>query len=51
LDWTSRVLRNDKRGVVLDAQAQLLHVLGIDNEIGCELASSFGTSYHGAVGR
>jgi len=51
LDWTSRVLRTDKRGMVLDAQPQLLHVFGIDDEIGCELASSFGKNYHGAVGR
>jgi len=50
LDWTSRVLRDDKRGVVLGAQPQLLHVLGIDDETWCELASSFGKNYHGAVG-
>jgi REP element-mobilizing transposase RayT len=50
LDWTSRVLRNDKRGVVLGTQPQLLYVLGIDDETWCELASSFGKNYHGAVG-
>jgi REP element-mobilizing transposase RayT len=50
LDWTSRILRDDKRGVVLGTQPQLLDVLGIDDEIWCELASSFGKNYHGAVG-
>jgi hypothetical protein len=50
LDWTSRTLRDDKRGVVLGNQPQLLHELGIDDEIWCELASSFGKNYHGAVG-
>jgi hypothetical protein len=50
LDWTSRVLRDDNRGVVLGAQPQLLDALGIDDETWCELASSFGNNYHGAVG-
>ena len=50
LDWTSRVLRDDKRGVVLGTHPQLLHVLGIDDQTWCELASSFGKNYHGAVG-
>jgi len=50
LDWTSRVLRDDKRVVVLGTQPQLLHVLGIDDETGCELVSRFGKNYHGAVG-
>jgi hypothetical protein len=50
LDWTIRILRDDKRGVVLGTQPQLLDVLGIDDEIWCELASSFGKNYHGAVG-
>ncbi|WP_157035347.1 hypothetical protein [Psychromonas ingrahamii] len=50
LDWTSRVLRNDKRGVILGSQPQLLHVLGIDDETWCELANNFGKNYHEAVG-
>jgi hypothetical protein len=32
LDWTSRVLRNDKHGVISATQPQLLDVLGIDDE-------------------
>jgi REP element-mobilizing transposase RayT len=50
LDWTSRVLRDDKRGAILGTQPQLLDVLGIDDQTWCELASSFGKNYHGAVG-
>ncbi|PKH02136.1 transposase [Psychromonas sp. MB-3u-54] len=50
LDWTSRVLRDDKRGVISGTQPQLLDVLGIDDEAWCELASSFGKNYQGAVG-
>ncbi|MFT4837289.1 MAG: REP element-mobilizing transposase RayT [Psychromonas sp.] len=50
LDWTSRILRDDKRGVVLGTQPQLLDVLGIDDQTWCELASSFGKNYQGAVG-
>ncbi|WP_041766484.1 hypothetical protein [Psychromonas ingrahamii] len=50
LDWTSRILRDDKRGVVLGTQPQLFDILGIDDKTWCELASSFGKNYHGAVG-
>jgi len=50
LDWTSRVLRDDKRGAVLGTRPQLLYELGIDDETWRELASSFGENYHGAVG-
>jgi REP element-mobilizing transposase RayT len=50
LDWTSRVLRDDKRGAILGTQPQLLDVLGIDDQTWCELASSFGKNYQGAVG-
>jgi hypothetical protein len=50
VDWTSRVLRNDKQGAALSTRSQLLYVLGIDDEIGCELASRFGEHYYGALG-
>jgi hypothetical protein len=49
LDWTSRILRDDKRGVVLGTQPQLLNILGIDDKTWCELASSFGKNHQGAV--
>ncbi|WP_049752962.1 hypothetical protein [Psychromonas ingrahamii] len=50
LDWTSRVLRNDKRGMVLVTQPQSLDTLEIDDNSWCELACSFGKNYQGAVG-
>jgi hypothetical protein len=46
----SGVLRNDKRSAVLGTQPQLLDVLGIDDQTWCELASSFGENYQGALG-
>jgi hypothetical protein len=47
IDWTSRVLRDDKR---ISTRPQLLDELGIDDQTWCELASSFDENYHGAVG-
>jgi hypothetical protein len=49
IDWTSRVLRDDKR-ISTRPQLLVLDELGIDDQIGCELESSFDENYHGAVG-
>ncbi len=50
LNWTGRILREDKRGT-LDAQRpELLSVLGLEDKSWLELASGFGKNYQGAVG-
>ena len=50
VDWTGRMIREDKRGVISDKTPALLAVLGLDNDTWIELASCFGKNYHGAVG-
>ena len=50
VDWTSRVIREDKRGAISEQAPALLSVLGLDSETWLSLASDFGKEYHGAVG-
>jgi len=54
VDWTGRILRDDKRGVIPESTAQILQQLNIDPKQGCQLSKNFksefkslvGTSYH-----
>ena len=50
VDWSGRIIREDKRGAISNQRPQLLSILGLDNETWLSLASSFGKDYHGAVG-
>ena len=50
VDWTGRILREDKRGAISGKTPALLAVLGLDSDSWIELASCFGKDYHGAVG-
>ena len=50
LDWTGRILREDKRGAICAQRPKLLSILGLEDESWLELASSFGKNYQGAVG-
>ena len=50
VDWSGRIIREDKRGAILGSRPRLLSALGLDNETWLSLASSFGKDYHGAVG-
>jgi len=50
VDWTGRVVRDDKRGAVSERLPSLLSTLGIDNETWLDLSGNFGRDYHGAVG-
>jgi hypothetical protein len=50
VDWTGRILREDKRGAISTQAPALLSSLGLDNETWLSLASDFGKEYHGAVG-
>ncbi|MCP4324949.1 MAG: hypothetical protein GY787_24500, partial [Alteromonadales bacterium] len=50
VDWTGRVIREDKRGAITAQTPALLSVLGLDHETWLSLANDFGKTYHGAVG-
>jgi len=50
VDWSGRIIREDKRGAISSQRPRLLSTLGLDNGIWLSLASSFGKDYHGAVG-
>ena len=50
VDWTGRVMRDDKRGAINAGLPSLLSTLGLDSETWLELACHFGKDYHGAVG-
>ena len=50
VDWTGRVIRDDKAGAIRQQIPSLLSTLGLDSETWLELACSFGKDYHGAVG-
>ncbi|WP_372880464.1 transposase [Psychromonas sp.] len=50
VDWTGRVIRDDKRGAISVQIPTLLSSLGLDSETWLELACSFGKNYYGAVG-
>ena len=50
VDWSGRIIREDKRGAISSQRPRLLSTLGLENDIWLLLASSFGKDYHGAVG-
>ena len=50
LDWSGRILRQDKGGAICAQRLRLLAVLGLEGESWLELASGFGKNYQGAVG-
>ncbi|MEL0630944.1 hypothetical protein V6256_15280, partial [Psychromonas aquatilis] len=50
VDWSGRILREDKRGAIANYHPQLLGKLGLDESIWVTLASRFGKDYQGAVG-
>ncbi|MCG6202799.1 transposase [Psychromonas antarctica] len=50
VDWSGRIIRDDKRGAISIQHPQLLSKLGLDSETWISLASSFGKDYQGAVG-
>ena len=50
VDWSGRIIREDKQGAISSQRSRLLSTLGLDNDIWLSLASSFGKNYHGAVG-
>ena len=50
VDWSGRIIREDKRGAISSQRPRLLTTLGLDDETWLSLASSFGKDYHGAVG-
>jgi hypothetical protein len=50
VDWSGRIIRDDKRGAISMQHPQLLSKLGLDSETWISLASSFGKEYQGAVG-
>ena len=50
VDWSGRILREDKRGVIASHHPQLLRKLGLDEATWITLASRFGKDYQGAVG-
>ena len=50
VDWSGRILREDKRGAISSQHPKLLNSLGLDSESWLSLASSFGKDYQGAVG-
>jgi len=50
IDWTGRMIRDDKRGVISTQIPALLSVLGVDTTTWLMLANDFGKTYHGAVG-
>jgi len=50
IDWSGRIIREDKRGAILGSRPRLLAILGLDDDAWLSLANSFGKVYHGAVG-
>jgi hypothetical protein len=54
VDWTGRILRDDKRGAIPESTSKILQQLSIDPKQGCYLSQNFesqfkslvGTSYH-----
>jgi len=50
VDWSGRVIREDKRSAISGQRPRLLFTLGLDDDTWLSLASSFGKDYHGAVG-
>tara|TARA_R110001583_G_C5638757_1_gene407705 strand:- start:424 stop:1422 length:999 start_codon:yes stop_codon:yes gene_type:complete len=50
VDWSARILREDKRGVINAQHPKLLSVLGLEHHAWLSLAKGFGKNFQGAVG-
>ena len=50
MDWSGRIIREDKQGAISSQRPRLLSTLGLENDVWLSLASRFGKDYHGAVG-
>jgi len=50
VDWSDRIIREDKRGAILSQRSRLLSSFGLDDDTWLSLTSSFGKDYQGAVG-
>ncbi|WP_413692965.1 transposase [Psychromonas sp. KJ10-2] len=50
VDWSGRIIREDKRGAISMHRPSILSQLGLDDDTWLSLASRFGKDYHGAVG-
>tara|TARA_R110001583_G_scaffold18667_1_gene74018 strand:+ start:9271 stop:9570 length:300 start_codon:yes stop_codon:yes gene_type:complete len=50
VDWSGRILREDKRVAISSLHPRLLSTLGLDNDTWLSLVSRFGKDYQGAVG-
>jgi len=50
VDWSGRIIREDKRGAISMHRPSILSQLGLDDDTWLLLASRFGKDYHGAVG-
>jgi len=50
VDWTGRIISDDKRGSIPAETPALLDVLGLNTETWFMLANDFGKTYHNAVG-
>jgi len=50
VDWSGRIIREDKRGAISNHRPSILSQLRLDDDTWLSLASRFGKDYHGAVG-
>ena len=50
VDWTGRIIRQDKHGAIPAQIPALLDTLGLSSATWLNLANDFGKEYHGAVG-
>jgi len=50
VDWSGRIIREGKPGVIMSNTPSLLGTLGLNHETWMNLAKNFGKDYHGAVG-
>ena len=50
VDWSGRIMRKDKLGIISSKRPRLLSTLCLNDEAWLLLASRFGKDYHGAVG-
>jgi len=50
VDWSGRIIQEEKAGAIATNTPSLLNVLGLDNKTWLSLATGFGKNYHSAVG-
>lgn len=50
IDWTGKIIQEDKHVDIFKQAPPLLNVLGLDSATWQQLANNFGKTYHGAVG-